>query len=397
MHDGLAALADALLILLTLCATLPCAYLLLLTVLSADLPVPPRSSRRLHFDVIVPAHNEASGIGRTIANLLQLDWPREQFRILVIADNCTDQTAEVARAAGAQVLVRTDPERRGKGYALAHALEFSRSGRRPDAVVVVDADSEASANLLESFAARIERGATAVQAHYGVLNAHASWRTRLMTIALGSFHMLRSRGRERMRVSSGIRGNGWGVTHALLDAVPYRAFSLTEDIEFGIELGLNGHRVVYAGEARVDGEMVTTEQAARSQRQRWEGGRLRLLRAELPRLLSAATRRHSVICLDLALDLLVLPLSYLALVVAASTVAGLVAWQCGSGPIYLWFSAADLGILVLYVLRGWQLSAVGARGLLDLARAPGYVLWKVVLMISGRKVQEWIRTERERP
>lgn len=397
MHEALLGFCGALLFVLALTATLPCVYLLLLTLLSASTVPPPRSSRRLRFDIVVPAHNEAAGIARTVANLLRLDWPQESFRVLVVADNCTDTTAEAARAAGATVLTRDDAQLRGKGYALAHAFTFSRTDGRADAVVVVDADSEASANLLEAFAARLERGETAVQAHYGVLNARDSWRTRLMAIALGAFHMLRSRARERLRVSCGIRGNGWCVTHALLDAIPYRAFSLTEDVEFGVELGLKGYRVAYADEARVEGEMVTGEKAARSQRARWEGGRFKLIGGNVPRLLGATLRTGSRVCADLALDLLVLPLSYIVVNVVLLLAAGAGAWALLSQDGWLWLALADAAAILLYVMRGWQLSGVGARGLLDLAGAPAFVVWKVLLMVSGRKVQQWIRTDRERP
>src|SRR5262245_3716021 len=92
------------------------AYLLLLTLLSARNPAPPRASRRLRFAVLVPAHDEATVIGRTLASLRALDWPRERFRVLVVADNCGDDTAVVARLAGATVLERADPDARGKGH-----------------------------------------------------------------------------------------------------------------------------------------------------------------------------------------------------------------------------------------------------------------------------------------
>lgn len=397
MHETLTGLARALLASFAAVTTAPCFYLLLLTLLSAKLPIPGRSSRRYRFDVIVPAHNESGGIARTVANLQRLDWPRDQFRILVVADNCTDSTAESAAAAGAVVLVRTDAERRGKGYALAYAFEHSRDEGFADAVVVVDADSEAAHGLLEAFAARLERGARAVQGHYAVLNPNATWRTRLMAIALGSIHMVRSRARERVGVSCGIRGNGWCVTHALLREVPYASFSLTEDIEFGIALGIHGHRVVYCEEARVAGEMVTGERAARSQRQRWEGGRFKLIRSEAGRLIGAAFHRRSLVCLDLALDLLVLPLSYLALGVVTLLIAGALASYFLAQPSILWLALADLAALVAYVLRGWKLSDVGARGLLDLLRAPGFILWKSLLMLRGRRAQQWVRTDREGP
>ena len=372
-------------------------YLLLLTLLSRAPSGILRSSQRMCFDVIVPAHDEAAQIEGVVASLRKLRWPADGFRVLVVADNCSDSTALLAAAAGAQVLERHDADRRGKGYALAFAFRASQAQGWADAVVVVDADTEVSTNLLEAFAVRIENGANAVQAHYAVLNSHASWRTRLMTIALASFHRVRSRARERLGLSCGIRGNGWCVTHRVLGQVPYLAFSRTEDLEYGIDLGLAGHRVEYADEAHVAAMMVAGEQAARTQRQRWEGGRMQLVRSKTLSLLQAATGQGDRVCLDLAIDLLVLPLSYVALNVLALIVLasiGLVWDPSMRGWVLLGFACA--AAVFIYVLRGWQLSGVGVRGLLDLGRAPFYVLWKLVQMVRPHDAVEWVRTKRER-
>ncbi len=377
-----------------------CLYLLVLTCLSGRGRTPPLPARTPFFDLIVPAHNEAAGIQRTVANLRQLDWPAGRFRVVVIADNCTDETARMAREAGALVLERHDLSNRGKGYALAHVFRWSRADAQADAVVVVDADSAASANLLQSFAARLELGSHALQAHYGVLNASASWRTRLMAIALGSIHKLRSRARERLGLSCGIRGNGWCVTHALLDEIPYEAYSLTEDVEFGIDLGLAGYRVAYCDEAHVDGEMVSTESAARSQRQRWESGRLRLIRTKVPALLGRAVGGPSRVCLDLALDLLILPLSYIVLSAAALLALTLtlsIVSPAAFNLALLGVSSVDCAVLAAYVCRGWALSGVGMEGFWDLLRVPGFIFWKLLLLVSGPKTTTWIRTKREGP
>jgi cellulose synthase/poly-beta-1,6-N-acetylglucosamine synthase-like glycosyltransferase len=389
-------LGHLVLLCLALPAGLACLYLFISTLLSAALRVPARSSQRLQFDVIVPAHNEAAVIERTVASLKKIEWPADRFRVWVVADNCTDSTASQARSAGAQVRERHDANLRGKGYALQYAFGASLREGWANAVVVVDADAEVSANLLEAFAARIETGAHAVQAHYGVLNPMASWRTRLITIAKASFHIVRSRARERVKVSCGIRGNGWCVTRELLEKVPYAAFSLTEDLEYGIDIGMAGYRVAYADEAHSDADMASGEQVASKQRQRWEGGRFQLIRQKTLPLLGAALRQRSALCFDLALDLLVLPLSYVALnVVALIVAAGAMSiWQ---PAFYGWLElgAAFAICLLLYVLRGWQLSGVGAQGLLDLARAPGFLIWKVVLMLKPNKSTEWVRTDRE--
>ncbi len=381
---------------LALPATFSCADLGLLTLLSRSLPLPGASSRQLSFDVIVPAHNEEAGIVRTVSSLLAMNWPRDNFRVVVVADNCSDATASVARGAGAFVLERQHSTLRGKGYALAHAFAWSVKNGLADAIVVVDADAVVSPNLLEAFAIRIERGALAIQAHYGVLNPGTSWRTQLLAIAKGAFHVVRSRARERLGVSCGVRGNGWCVTHKLLHEVPYRYYSLTEDIEYGIALGRAGFRVEYADEAHADADMASTERSARAQRQRWGQGRAQLVRSSTAPLLLSAVRNRSLVCLDLACDLIVPPLSYLtANIVLLGAAAGILCVWAPTARLWVWWTIACTAVLVLHVLRGWQLSGIGIRGLLALAHVPGFILWRVWLLL-GRKTSKWVRTEREK-
>ena len=383
--------------LLAIPAVFCAAYLLLLTLLSAALPVPAASSRRLKFAVVVPAHNEEKNIAETVGSLRQLVWPAEGLRLYVVADNSTDKTAERATNAGAQVMVRNDPALRGKGYALAHAFDRILADGWADAVVVVDADTVVSSNLIEAYASRLEQGEQAVQAHYGVRNPFASWRTRLVTVAKGAFHIVRSRARERLGVSSGIRGNGWCVTTGLLRRTPFQSFSLTEDIEYGIVLGRNGIRVAYADEAHADADMESSAAVAGKQRQRWEAGRFGLIRQFALTTLAQAIRERRAVLLDLSLDLLVLPLSYVLiniLLLLAGGVALMMLEPHMTG--YFWIATTCLLALLLHVLRGWQVSGTGWRGLTALLHVPGYLVWKVIVM-TGRKSAAWVRTERESP
>ena len=303
-------LVDCLLLVLSLPLLAAASYLLAATVLSRRLPVPPAPAVERRFRFIVPAHNESAGIAATVKSLLGVDYPAPSFDVLVVADNCEDDTAEQARAAGALVLERHDLERRGKGYALL--LAFSDLPPEVDAVVVVDADTLVSSNLLRAFAARRSLGAVAIQADYAVRNPNASWRTRLIAIAFGAFHIVRSRARERLALSCGLRGNGMCFSAALLAEVPHQAFSIVEDVEYGLRLGEAGYRVHYADEAHVYGEMVSTAAAASSQRRRWEEGRNELVRRNGLRLLRAGLVRRSRLLFDLALDLLIPPLSRIA-------------------------------------------------------------------------------------
>lgn len=376
---------------------IPSGYLGLLAVQARPLSQASPQNPETRFDVIVPAHDEESGIEATVESLKNLDYPSELFRILVIADNCGDATAHRAERAGARVLVRSDPHRRGKGYALEFAFQVSHDEAFADAVVVVDADTTVSANLLRTMDAAIRRGAQAVQAEYGVSNPHASWRTRLMSIALATHHRLRNLARERMGLSIGLHGNGMAFTHRVLAEVPHEAFSIVEDLEYGIRLGYAGHRVHYAAEGAVFGEMVTSEQGSRSQRARWEGGRSQMLKQHVRRLLYEGCVKREKVLLDLGMDLLVPPLAY---VVAAAGIglalssAAALASPVGWSVTVPWALASSC--IGIYVVRGVLLSPRGASAFADLAWAPIYVGWKFALKLQNAtaKPTEWVRTQR---
>jgi hypothetical protein len=194
--------------------------------------------------------------------------------------------------------------------------------------------------------------------------------------------------------------------------VPHEAFSIVEDVEYGIALGERGHRVHYAGEAHVFGEMVASEKASRSQRTRWEGGRLALAKKYALPLARRALAEQSPLLADLAADVLVPPLSMLV----AATAAGLVAstalsvWSRRPHAGLFLFGASGAMILA-YVARGWQVSGTGVRGLASLGYAPVYMAWKATLPLRGplarrrrarggadgegaASASEWVRTAR---
>lgn len=382
-------------------ALLPTAYLGFLALLAGPLRPRATSARTLRFAFLVPAHNESSGIAATVESLRSVDWPADRFDVVVVADNCSDDTAAVAAAAGARVLVRENKDLRGKGYALE--LGFAEILKTDtDAVVVVDADTIVSANLLVAFATRIEDGALAMQAEYGVRNVDASWRTQLMALALAMFHTLRSNARERLGLSAGLRGNGMCFTRECLQRFPQKAYGLVEDVEQGLALGRGGVRVVAVVDAHVLGEMVSGGKASESQRRRWEDGRAKLKREVLPAVVKDALRTRSLLLLDLAMDLLVPPLSTVALLVTAGVVVEavrvvvVVVVAGGAVDAVTALALVPSVCLALYVVRGMQLSGLGLRSVVVLAKAPAYVAWKVWLKLRGNKKSDaWVRTARE--
>ena len=377
---------------------LAAAYLAGLAALSRRRPAPPYPAPALRFDVIVPAHDEEKGVAATVRSVLALEYPPELRRVRVVADNCRDATAEHARAAGAEVLVRTEPARPGKGHALAFALERSLADGFADAVVVVDADAIVSPNLLRAFSARLAVGAQAIQSENLVGNPEASWRTGLLAVAFALVHTVRSHARERLGLSCGLSGTGMCFTTALLRQVPNRARSLAEDLEYQIQLARAGHRVRYAGEAAVRSDMSPTARGSRSQRARWEDGRRQLARRHALPLLRRGLAARDPVLVDLAADLLVPPLSTLGAVALAGAAAALAASLAAGRPFgaaFTWGAAA--ACVLAYVARGWQVSGTGARGLRALFHAPVYLAWRLgVAWTRRRRPQDvWVRTTRD--
>lgn len=353
--------------------------------------VPPTGplSEAVRIAVVVPAHNEEAGIRACVQGLLACDPGAGAFAVVVVADNCTDATAAQATAAGAQVLVRTDSQRRGKGYALDYAFrQLLPQGF--DAVLVVDADTRVEPSLITEFQRLFAAGADAVQCRYQVDNPQASLRARLMHVAWLAFNVLRPRGRERWGLSVGLLGNGFGLTRETLAVVPYEAASVTEDLEYHLRLVRAGRRVRFADAATVWSPAPTGGRAAASQRARWEGGRFRMIRELAPPLAREAVLGQPRL-LEPLLELLLLPLAYHVFLLLAALALPL-AWSRA-------YALAGLALVVLHVAAAIVVGRGGWRDLLALAAAPFYMLWKLTLVKaltrSARRDAEWVRTERE--
>jgi cellulose synthase/poly-beta-1,6-N-acetylglucosamine synthase-like glycosyltransferase len=306
----------------------------------------------------------------------------------VIADNCTDDTQEVALGAGARVIARTDETRRGKGFALQYGFD-RLIAEDFDAILVVDADTIVAANLLVEVVRLLDGGADGVQTRYGVLNPGASIRTRLMNTALMAFNVLRPRGRERLGLSVGILGNGFALTSATLAAVPYDAHSVVEDLEYGLRIVESGRRIAFAGGTTVRGMMPSGGSGVETQRARWEGGRFRMIAQNAPKLASRVLQGRLELAEPL-LELLLLPLAFHAMLLAAT-----VAVPFEPARIFALFGFMLLGF---HICAGIVVGGGGWRDFAALLAAPAYILWKLTMLTkilkSASLETPWMRTER---
>lgn len=399
-------------------------YLLVLTAASAAGAWRARrtqlsGSSRTRFLILVPAHNEEKLLPDLLANLAALDYPQKRYQVHVVADNCTDRTAELARRGGAVVHERTNLEQRGKGYALQWLLGEIWAAAIPyDAVVILDADSIVSLNFLRAMDARVSRGERAIQGYYAVRDPDRSWSVALRYAALAMLHYLRPLGRMVLGGSAGLKGNGMVFAANIVRKHPWSA-SLTEDIEYHMALILGGERVTFAPEAVVWAEMPGTLADSQSQNVRWERGRVEMVRTYVPKLLAAAWRalrgkgglRRAYLLFDSAMEQIIPPFSILAgasvlallLALILGGLAGVAAggsfWRIGGGLTWTTtgIALALLAGQAVYTFAGLLLARAPRRVYLALLAAPAMMVWKIWLygrVLLGLDREGWVRTKR---
>jgi 1,2-diacylglycerol 3-beta-glucosyltransferase len=329
-----------------------------------------------------------------LASLRQLDYPPALMDVQVVADNCTDATAAIAREAGVSVYERYDESKIGKGHALRWLLgQVEATGRTYDAYVVMDADTEVSPNFLQVMDAQLQAGQSIIQSQYRVQNGHESWTSGLRSVAFALFNHLRPLGRTALGWSSGLKGTGMCFKASVVQQFGWDSFSLTEDVEYHVRLVTAGLRVAYAPEAIIWSAMPTSLKQSQSQQMRWERGRLELVSRHVPHLLWGTLRTRNMALFDAAMEILVPPLSVVVSLVLC----------CGVGAFLLPSSlgirlgAALLFGLLLYVLTGLRLARLPLAAYRSMLFAPAYIAWKlwvyiVALVPAGNR--RWVRTSR---
>jgi cellulose synthase/poly-beta-1,6-N-acetylglucosamine synthase-like glycosyltransferase len=353
------------------------------------------SEKRPSVAVLIPAHDEALGIGATLETILpQL---AQTDRVVTIADNCSDDTADIARRFGVTVLERQDTEHRGKGYAVNFGLQFLAENP-PEVIVMVDADCRVEPGTLDTISRLAYTTGCPVQATYLMeCPPQPTPKDSISALAFQVKNWVRPQGLARFGFPCLLTGTGMAFPWSVIHQVPLEGGNLVEDMQLGLDLAVAGYAPVFSSEARVMGMLPQQEKAAKNQRTRWEHGHLQTLRSQVPRLLKAAITQQRGDLLSLALDLCVPPLSLLVMlwvaVMGVSLLLGLVGagWQPA-----LWLAIE--GVLLLAAIFGsWFGFGRNIIPLRTLLSVPLYILWKIPVYLGFliRPQQQWVRTERD--
>ncbi|MBF2009671.1 MAG: glycosyltransferase family 2 protein [Chlorogloeopsis fritschii C42_A2020_084] len=350
---------------------------------------------RPRVDILVPAHNEAAGIDATLQSLLpQLV---EQDRLIVIADNCNDDTASVAHKAGATVISRQDPERRGKGYALDYGLQFIAKNP-PDVVVMVDADCIVYPGAI----ARISRLALAtarpVQAVY-LLTQPPNPQPKDIVSALAFMvkNLVRPRGLGKLDLPCLLMGSGMAFPWQIIHKVSVASSNIVEDIQLTMDLAIAGYSPKFCLDALVMGTLPQQQHAATSQRTRWEHGYLQTMLKQVPRLLKASYEQKRFDLLAIALDLCVPPLSLLVTIWATAIAGATLAGVLGSSWLPTILLVVEGLLICISIVAVWVKFGRTNFPLRTMLTIPLYILWKIPLYLAFlfQPQTEWIRTQRD--
>jgi cellulose synthase/poly-beta-1,6-N-acetylglucosamine synthase-like glycosyltransferase len=361
------------------------------------LKVKPRviNSARPTIVVIMPAHNEHLLVASTIASVLpQLT---QQDRLIVVADNCSDDTAKIARNAGAEAIERFNELQRGKGYALDFGVRHCATNP-PEVVIIIDADCQVGPDALDTLAKACVQFDRPVQALYLMKSPlGASLKTKIAEFAWLVKNLVRPSGYAVLGLPCQLMGTGMAFTWQSLSKANLASGHIVEDLKLGIDYCHAGKPPLFLPEALVTSEFPSSAEGLSGQRTRWEHGHLGVIFSEAPSLFLSAIRTRNFNLLALAFDLIVPPLALLMLLIVSAFVIAALFYSFTSLALPLYLAFSGLILLGLAVMLSWAVFGRQVISLASLCYAPIYALMKIPVYLNFliKRQVSWVRSKRE--
>jgi len=338
------------------------------------------------FRVLIPARDEQAQVGAAVASVHSSVYPEDLRRVIVVADNCSDETASVARAEGADVWERSDAVRATKGAALEWALHRLLEDTEWDAVVLLDADGRLQPPFLATVNARLLDGARVVQGERRIVNQEASVVSWLSQVSSAAQWTLRPRGRARLGAAAKLLGSGMVLRREVLEECPWRVTGLAEDVEYWLALLAQGIHPVQEPAAVVSDTSPTDVTAARVQRSRWEAGKVSALRDHVVVMGRLALQRRDPVLAEALISELVLPnLSVTGALIGAGGGIRWLAHRKG-GRIF----AVQSGVLIAHLALALRAAKAPPKAYGALVLAPVVALWRLWVTVEATLSARWL-------
>jgi cellulose synthase/poly-beta-1,6-N-acetylglucosamine synthase-like glycosyltransferase len=388
---------ETLLIVIAVVLLVPVLVLFTQVLLSVLFKLKPRklTTRRPSIAVIIPAHNEQVLILSTINSVLsQLN---QGDRLIVVADNCTDATASIARTAGAEVVERFNQQERGKGYALDFGIRYC-AGNPPEVVIIVDADCLVSAKSIYKVAAACIESGRPVQSLYLMKSPEgAGLKTRIAEFAWLVKDQVRPSGYALLGLPCQLMGTGMAFLWKDISTANLASGHIVEDLQLGIDFCRTGKPPLFLPEALVTSVFPISAEGLSGQRTRWEHGHLGVILSEAPGLFAEAIHKRNLNLLALAFDLIVPPLALLTLLIVAVFVISIMLYFISGLTLALWLASACLSLLALAVILAWSAFGQQVISFASLCYAPIYALLKIPVYLNFlvKRQVNWVRSKRD--
>lgn len=355
----------------------------------------PMGGERRRVAVLVPAHNEALVITASLRSIKPQLLGSD--RLVVVADNCSDTTAALASLEGAEVVIRSDQVRRGKGYALDFGVRYLERNP-PEIVVIVDADCLVAAGSIDTLVRLCVASQRPVQGlHLMRAPKGASLRTRIAEFAFVVKAQVRATGLHRMNLPCELAGTGMAFPWACIRNASLATGHIVEDLKIGIELAQIGSPPLFCPEALLTSTLAATREASHSQSTRWEHGHMGVILSDAPRLLANGILKRDLKIIAMALDLSVPPLALLSLLNGLLWIAGALILFAANSPTPFLIASASATLIAISVLLSWHHYGRHVISLSELSFAVFYAIMKIPLYVRFLIARQlhWVRSKRD--
>lgn len=359
--------------------------------------IQPKLYDHLNVCILIPAHNESVNIIPTLDSISQNH--ASTLKVLVVADNCNDDTAEIVRQRGLEVIERHDHSRRGKGYALDfgtnHLRQFS-----PDIVIILDADCIVDGNAIDHLIDKAVSTGRPVQANYLMFNRSASASIKMKIAEFGWLlkNYVRPLGFSIINLPCQLTGSGMAFPWRHISKINFATGHIVEDMKLGLEAAEIAAAPVFCPNAKVYSYFPLNEEGVKSQRTRWEHGHLGIIFKDVPHILLKAILKKNLHLFAMGIDLLVPPLSLMAMSLALLMVAGLLLVTIFNFPaIYFALTIYLNSLFALSIFCFWIAFGREIISLRQLLSIPYYILAKVPIYLRFvfKRQSEWVRSKRD--
>ena len=353
----------------------------------------------VRFAVLIPAHNEEKSISTTVQSCLNLNYPREKFQVWVIADNCTDKTAEIARNVGATVLERHNPGQRGKGFALQWA--FNQLMKQDfDAFLIIDADCVIDDSALTRFNFYLQRGFEVLQANDVTSNPDES----VMSYALAVGNVIENdlfyAPKSKLNLAVFLRGTGMVFHRRVFEKFPWNAYSIVEDADYTLTLLKNGVVIKFVPEVKVASPFPTSRNQLVVQRERWAQGTIKFSKLYGLKIIWQGIKQSNLLLVDAGWTLLVLSKPLVLFELGISLLLAIVNVKMNPGNLSLFslnLAVFTLWLQIAYLITGILRLGLSSHRVQLLLKSPAIIVRLILIAVTAlfKNVQtRWARTPR---